>query len=129
MEEIKEPNKDRVNSEGKPGKDKIVSSQKIPVKGSEKNKGLKVFVAAKYLNLSCEAFVSILKELGYPPRGFTAHITQEEFEKVKARVKQEKSVVKESFKKKTQTATLDTPSQPKTIPGQKLSTSKIISPP
>lgn len=63
--------------------------------------GVKVFEAAAQLNLSSEALVSILKELGAPPRGYTAHITKEEFDKVKERLKQEKSAFKESLKKKT----------------------------
>lgn len=62
--------------------------------------GIKVFEAAGQLNLSSEALVSILKELGYPHRGYTAHITHEEFEMVKDRLKKEKTAFKESLKKK-----------------------------
>lgn len=61
---------------------------------------LKVFEAAKQLNLSSEAFVSILKELGFPHRGYTAHVSKQEYEKIKERLRQEKSAVKESLKKK-----------------------------
>lgn len=62
--------------------------------------GDKVFEAAAKLNLSSEALVSILKELGCPPRGYTAHITKEEYELVKERLRKEKTAVKESLKKK-----------------------------
>ncbi|MBS4014835.1 MAG: translation initiation factor IF-2 [Candidatus Latescibacteria bacterium] len=61
---------------------------------------LKVFEAAKQLNLSSEAFVSILKELGFTPRGYTAHVTKTEYESIKERLRQEKSAFKESFRKK-----------------------------
>jgi len=62
--------------------------------------GDKVFEAAAKLNLSSEALVSILKELGCPHRGYTARITSEEFEMVKERLRKEKTAVKETLKKK-----------------------------
>jgi len=71
--------------------------------------GIKIFKAAASLSLSSEALVSILKELGFLHRGYTAYITIEEFDKVKDRLKQEKTAVKESLKKKT---TVVTPPQP-----------------
>ncbi|MEO0131888.1 MAG: translation initiation factor IF-2 [candidate division WOR-3 bacterium] len=127
MEEIKEPHKDLSNSKDQPTNAAKSEKPKTQTKSKEKeSKGLKLFVAAKYLNLSCEAFVSILKELGYPPRGFTARITQEEFEKVKARVKQEKFVVKESLKKKLQIPA--SPQPPKFNSAPKLVSPKIITP-
>jgi translation initiation factor IF-2 len=83
-------------------KKKTVSGKRKP---STKTKGAsvgdKVFEAAVKLNLSSEALVSILKELGCPHRGYTAHITSEEFELVKELLRKEKTAVKESLKKKT----------------------------
>ncbi|MCX7785548.1 MAG: translation initiation factor IF-2 [candidate division WOR-3 bacterium] len=80
--------------------------------------GLKVNEVARRLNLSSEAVVSILKELGFPPRGYTALVTFDEFNKVKEKVKQEKTLFKESLKKKTV-------SEVKTAPATKLSVTEI----
>lgn len=66
---------------------------------------MKVFEAAKQLNLSSEAFVSILKELGFPHRGYTAHVTRQEIERIKERLRQEKSAFKEYLKKKVTPST------------------------
>ncbi len=62
--------------------------------------GIKIFEAAQQLNLSSEALVAILKELGFQHRGYTAHITLEEFDMIKERLKKEKTAFKESIKKK-----------------------------
>jgi translation initiation factor IF-2 len=83
---------------------------------------LKVFEAAKQLNLSSEAFVSILKELGFTPRGYTAHVTKTEYESIKERLRQEKSAFKESFRKKA-TPTVSTQS---TITPQNIEIQKTI---
>ncbi len=72
-----------------------------PQKKKRAAEGIKVNEVARRLNLSSEAVVSILKELGFPPRGYTALVSPEEFTKVKEKVKQEKSIFKESLKKKT----------------------------
>ncbi|MEO0083283.1 MAG: translation initiation factor IF-2 [candidate division WOR-3 bacterium] len=76
--------------------DKPQSTTKI-----KKNKaGIKVFEAANRLNLSCEALVTILKQQGRPPRGYTSLITPEELELVKNYIRKEKIAYKESLKKK-----------------------------
>ncbi len=75
-------------------KRRVSTKAKVP-------EGVKIFEAGQRLNLSSEALVSILKELGFQHRGYTGHITLEEFEMVKERLKKEKIAVKESFRKKT----------------------------
>jgi len=103
----------------------FVSNNKS-TKGSRKRKqsskakgisdGIKVFEAAAELNLSSEALVSILKELGCPHRGYTAHIKQEEFELVKERIKKEKTAFKESLKKKTTPVSAPRPIEKPPVP-------------
>ncbi|MEO0091740.1 MAG: translation initiation factor IF-2 [candidate division WOR-3 bacterium] len=87
-------------------------------KKKKSGNGLKVNEVARRLNLSSEAVVSILKELGFPPRGYTALVTFEEFNKVKEKVKQEKTLFKESLKKKTV-------SEAKSAPATKLTITEI----
>lgn len=60
---------------------------------------LKVFEAAKQLNLSSEALVTVLKELGFPARGYTSHLTEQEFEAARLRLRKEKKQFKESIRK------------------------------
>jgi translation initiation factor IF-2 len=60
---------------------------------------IKVFEAASRLGLSSEALIAILKELDFPPRGYTSFISQEEFEAAKARLRTEKHQFKESIKR------------------------------
>jgi translation initiation factor IF-2 len=61
---------------------------------------LRVFEAAKQLNLSSEALVAILKELNFPPRGYSSYITEEEFEAARQRLKKEKHQYKESIRRR-----------------------------
>ncbi|MGQ9708679.1 MAG: translation initiation factor IF-2 [bacterium] len=61
---------------------------------------LKVFEAAKQLNLSSEALLAMLKELNFPPRGYTSYITEEEFEAARQRLKKEKHQYKESIRRR-----------------------------
>ncbi|MEO0009439.1 MAG: translation initiation factor IF-2 [candidate division WOR-3 bacterium] len=63
---------------------------------------LRVFEAAKQLNLSSEALLALLKELGFPPRGYTSYITEEEFDAARQRLRKEKRQFKETIKKRTQ---------------------------
>ncbi|MEO0081454.1 MAG: translation initiation factor IF-2 [candidate division WOR-3 bacterium] len=60
---------------------------------------LKVFEAAKQLNLSSEALIAILKELNFPPRGYTSYIKESEFEAAKLRLRKEKKQFKESIRR------------------------------
>ncbi len=61
--------------------------------------GLKVFEAARQLDLSAEALVTVLKELGFPARGYTSHITKEEFEAARLRLRKEKKQFKDSIRR------------------------------
>lgn len=63
---------------------------------------IKVFVAAARLNLSSEALCSILSQLGFPARGYTSWITREEFEAVQQKLKQEKSLIKTTQRRRQQ---------------------------
>ncbi len=60
---------------------------------------LKVFQAAKRLNLSSEALIAVLKELNFPPRGYTSYVTDEEFEAAKLRLRKEKKQFKDSIRR------------------------------
>ncbi len=60
---------------------------------------LKVFEAAKQLNLSSEALLAILKELNFPPRGYTSYITPDEFNAVRQYLRKEKHQIKKSMRK------------------------------
>jgi len=60
---------------------------------------LKVFEAAKQLNLSSEALIAILKELNFPARGYTSYITEQEFDAARLRLRKEKRQFKESIRK------------------------------
>jgi translation initiation factor IF-2 len=90
---------ERINPD-QDGSGKKETSRKRTPKTKSVVDGIKIFKAAQELNLSSEALVSILKELGFSHRGYTAVITKEEVDKIKERLKQEKSAAKESFKKK-----------------------------
>ncbi len=61
---------------------------------------LKVFQAAKRLNLSSEGLIAVLKELNFPSRGYTSYITDEEFEAAKQRLRKEKKQFKESIRRR-----------------------------
>lgn len=61
---------------------------------------LKVFEAAKQLNLSSEALLALMKEMDFPPRGYTSYITAEEFEAVRERLRREKHQLKEEFRRR-----------------------------
>ncbi len=63
---------------------------------------LRVFEAAKQLNLSSEALLAILRELNFPPRGYTSYITEDEFEAARQRLKNEKHQFKESIRRRRQ---------------------------
>lgn len=60
---------------------------------------IKLFKAAENLRLSSEALGRMMKELGFKERGYTSYITQEEFEAVKAKLREEKQKIKRSMKK------------------------------
>jgi len=100
---------DRVRPAKNSGANKLPRKTRGGAKTKEHANEIKVFEAAKRLNLSSEALVSILKDLGCPPRGYTAHLTEEEFDKAKERLKQEKTALKETFKKR---AHVEPPPQP-----------------
>ncbi len=77
---------------------------------------LKVFEAAKQLNLSSEALLAVLKELNLPPRSHTSYITEAEFEAARQHLKKEKHQFKESIKRRktaesVRTASSKTPEQ------------------
>ncbi|OYD15983.1 translation initiation factor IF-2 [candidate division WOR-3 bacterium JGI_Cruoil_03_51_56] len=61
---------------------------------------LKVFQAAKRLNLSSEGLIAVLKELNFAPRGYTSYITDEEFEAARLRLRKEKKQFKESIRRR-----------------------------
>jgi translation initiation factor IF-2 len=71
---------------------------------------LKVFEAAKQLSLSSEALLALLKELNFPPRGYTSYITEAEFEAVKQKLRREKHQYKESIRRRKppESSTLNT---------------------
>ncbi len=71
---------------------------------------LKVFEAAKQLSLSSEALLALLKELNFPPRGYTSYITETEFEAVKQKLRREKHQYKESIRRRKppESSTLNT---------------------
>jgi len=60
---------------------------------------LKLFEAAEKLKLSSEALGRMMKGLGFKERGYTSYITPEEFEAVKAKLREEKQRIKRSMKK------------------------------
>ncbi len=73
---------------------------------------LKVFEAARRLNLSSEALIAILKDLKYPERGYTSFVTEQEFEAARQSLRQEKRQFKESIKRQRPT-TAPTPPRPR----------------
>lgn len=68
-----------------------------------KSRQLKVFEAAERLRLSSEALARMMKELGFKERGYTSYITPEEFDAVKARLRDEKQKIKQSMQRKPST--------------------------
>jgi translation initiation factor IF-2 len=60
---------------------------------------LKVFDAARQLGLSSEGLIRVLKELNFPPRGYTSYITDAEFEAAKLRLKNEKHQFKDLLRR------------------------------
>ncbi|MBM3331676.1 translation initiation factor IF-2 [candidate division WOR-3 bacterium] len=71
---------------------------------------LKVFDAARQLGLSSEGLIRVLKELNFPPRGYTSYITDAEFEAAKLKLKNEKHQFKDQIRR---TRTAPPPSQPR----------------
>jgi translation initiation factor IF-2 len=71
---------------------------------------LKVFDAAKQLGLSSEGLIRMLKDLNFPPRGYTSYITEQEFEAAKLRLKNEKHQFKDLIRRGR---TAPPPSQPR----------------
>lgn len=67
---------------------------------------LKVFEAAKQLNLSSEALLAVLKELNFPPRGHTSYITEDEFEAARQHLKKEKHEFREKIRHRKTAETL-----------------------
>ncbi|MEO0070572.1 MAG: translation initiation factor IF-2 [candidate division WOR-3 bacterium] len=70
---------------------------------------LKVFEAAKQLNLSSEALIALLKELNFPPRGYTSYITEEEFNAARQHLRREKHQFKESIRRRREITTPKAP--------------------
>lgn len=64
-----------------------------------KPRKLKLFEAAEKLRLSSEALARMMKELGFKERGYTSYISQEEFQAVKEKLRDEKQRIKRSMKK------------------------------
>lgn len=60
--------------------------------------GIKVRDAAKKLSLSCKALVTILREMGFPDRGYGAYLNFEEYRKVKDKIREEKERAKEALR-------------------------------
>lgn len=60
---------------------------------------IKVFQAASRLGLSSEGLIAVLKELNFPPRGYTSYVTEEEFEAARQRLRKEKHQFKESARR------------------------------
>ena len=60
---------------------------------------IKVFQAAKQLNLSSEALIAVLKELGFKTRGYTSYISEKEFEAARQRLRTEKKQFKDSIRR------------------------------
>jgi len=71
---------------------------------------LKVFDAARQLGLSSEGLIRVLKELNFPPRGYTSYISEAEFEAAKLRLKNEKHQFKDLLRR---TRATPPPSQPR----------------
>ena len=71
---------------------------------------LKVFDAARQLGLSSEGLIRVLKELNFPPRGYTSYITEAEFDAAKLRLKNEKHQFKDQIRR---TKTAPPPTQPR----------------
>jgi translation initiation factor IF-2 len=71
---------------------------------------LKVFDAARQLGLSSEGLIRVLKELNFPPRGYTSYITDAEFEAAKLRLKNEKHQFKDLIRR---TRATPPPAQPR----------------
>jgi translation initiation factor IF-2 len=72
---------------------------------------LKVFDAARQLGLSSEGLIRVLKDLNFPPRGYTSYITEAEFEAAKLKLKNEKHQFKDQIRR-TRTAPLPTQPRP-----------------
>ncbi len=71
---------------------------------------LKVFDAARQLGLSSEGLIRVLKDLSFPPRGYTSYITEAEFEAAKLRLKNEKHQFKDQIRR---TRAAPPPTQPR----------------
>jgi translation initiation factor IF-2 len=71
---------------------------------------LKVFDAAKQLGLSSEGLIRMLKDLNFPPRGYTSYITEVEFDAAKLRLKNEKHQFKDLIRR---SRAAPPPSQPR----------------
>ena len=71
---------------------------------------LKVFDAARQLGLSSEGLIRVLKDLNFPPRGYTSYITDAEFEAAKLRLKNEKHQFKDLIRR---TRVAPPPAQPR----------------
>jgi translation initiation factor IF-2 len=61
---------------------------------------LKVFEAAGRLGLSSEGLIAVLKELNFPPRGYTSYVSEEEFEAARQRLRKEKHQFKETARRR-----------------------------
>ena len=73
---------------------------------------LKVFDAARQIGLSSEALIRVLKDLNFPPRGYTSYITEPEFEAAKLRLKNEKHQFKDLIRRSRPTPPPSTPRPP-----------------
>lgn len=92
---------------------------------------LKVFEAAKQLNLSSEALIALLKELNFPTRGYTSYITEEEFNAARQHLRREKLQFKESIRRRREITTPKAPStqleEAEVSPGVKQTPAKVYS--
>ncbi len=90
---------------------------------------LRVFEAAKELNLSSEALIALLKELNFPPRGYTSYITEEEFNAAKQRLRREKHLFKESIRRRKEIVARkelsDKPTRGEVLPTAKQTSAKV----
>ncbi|MEO0098762.1 MAG: translation initiation factor IF-2 [candidate division WOR-3 bacterium] len=60
--------------------------------------GIRVRDAAKKLSLSCKALVAMLREMGFPDRGYSAYLNFEEYRKLKEKIREEKEKAKEALR-------------------------------
>lgn len=85
-----------------------------------KPRKLKLFEAAERLRLSSEALARMMKELGFKERGYTSYINPDEFEAVKARLRDEKQKIKQSMQRKPPSSKRTSARRPRVPPEQEI---------